>query len=70
MTNTIVANNTAGIGTPQDIDANVRTLTSGGGNRVESHGSTFTPGTTDHVGAVNYVVTALPISTTAPATRP
>jgi hypothetical protein len=60
MTNTIVANNIAATGSPHDIHANSpRAITSGGGNRVESHGSSFTPGATDHVGAVTYVVTDL-----------
>jgi hypothetical protein len=36
---------------------NPRALVSDGGNRVEDHGSSFTPGGSDYVGAVDYVVT-------------
>jgi hypothetical protein len=62
MTNTIVANNTATIGAPHDINADSgRAIVTNGGNRVESTSAAFTPitGGVDYVGSVDYVVTGV-----------
>jgi hypothetical protein len=62
IANTIVANNTADLGGPQDIYADSpRKVASSNGNRVGSSGTTFTSNATDYVNLVtpNYVVTGV-----------